>query len=65
MVLGKDGEDQLDRSCEKRSVASSKGGQENLIYDVLKTEEDGIGQVLCMICLLKHIIKGKIGAMRR
>ena len=29
VVLGKDGEDQLDRSCEKlRSVTQSQGGQE-------------------------------------
>jgi len=33
MVLGKAGEDQLDRSCEKwRSITQSQGGQEYPIY---------------------------------
>ena len=60
-MLGKDEEDQLDRSCEKwRSVAYSKGGEEYHTYNK-KKEGELDGQILRRNCLLKQIIEGKIG----
>jgi hypothetical protein len=33
MLLEKDGEDHLDRSCEKLNITQSQGGQEYPIYN--------------------------------
>jgi hypothetical protein len=59
VVLEKDGEDQLDRSCEKRrSIKKSEGGEK---YPTNKRRKSNwIGHILCRNCLLKHAVEGKI-----
>jgi hypothetical protein len=59
VVLEKDGEDQLDRSCEKwRSITQSQGGEEYPAYN--KKKANWIGHILRRNCLLKHVIEGKL-----
>ena len=55
MVVEKDGEDQLDRSCEKCGRVSNGWGR-----DEFPTENRKIGHILHTKCLLKHVIEGKI-----
>jgi hypothetical protein len=53
------GEDQLDRSCEKwRSITQSQGGEKYPTYN--KKKKDWIGHMLRRNCLLKHVIEGKL-----
>jgi len=59
MVLEKDGEHQLDRPCEKWSVAKSQGG-EGYSKIIKRNKANFIGHILCRNCLLKHVIGGKI-----
>jgi hypothetical protein len=60
MVLEKDGEDQLDRSCEKqRSITYSQGGH-GYPMDYKKEETNWICHILRRNCLLKHVTEGKI-----
>jgi hypothetical protein len=59
VVLEKDGEDQLDLSCEKwRSVTKSQG-ERNILQTVERTKANWIGHILRRNCLLKHVIEGK------
>ena len=58
-MLEKDGGDQLDRSCEKRSVTKSGSGEKHLTK-MKKTEAKWIGHMLRRNCLLKHANEGKI-----
>ena len=59
MVLEKDGEDQLDRSCEKlRSVTVKE--QRNILHEINKRKANWIGHILCRNCLLQGVIEGKI-----
>jgi len=59
-LLEKDGEDQLDRSCEKgRSITKSQGGEEYPTNNK-RRKANRIGHILRRNCLLKHIIGGKI-----
>ena len=52
--MEKDGEDQLDRSCEKwRSVASSQ-------WAIRRRKANWIGHILRRNCLPKQVIEGKI-----
>jgi hypothetical protein len=56
VVLEKDGVDQLDRSCEKwRSVTGSQR-ERNILQAAERTKGDRIGHILCMNCLIKHVI---------
>ena len=56
----KDGEDQLDRSCEiLKSIAQSQG-ERNILHAVQRRKANWIGHVLCRNCLLRQIIEGKI-----
>jgi hypothetical protein len=48
VVLEKDGEDQLDRSCE------------NILHEIRKWKANWIGRILRRNCLLKQVIEGKI-----
>jgi len=63
MVLEKDGEYQLDRSCEKwRSITKSQGEEK---YPTKKKEKKNgrlnwICHVLRQNCILKHVIEGMI-----
>jgi len=60
MVLEKDGEDQFDRSREKKeSVIKSKGGEEYPANNK-RRKANRIGHILHWNCLLQHVIEGKI-----
>ena len=52
MVLEKDGEDQLDRSCENE--------QRNILHEIRKQKANWAGQILRRNCLLQQVIEGKI-----
>ena len=57
VVLEKDGEDQLDRSCEKwRSIKE----QRNILHEISKRKAKGIGHILRRNCLLQQVTEGKI-----
>jgi hypothetical protein len=59
MVLEKDGENLLDRSCKKlRSVTKGKG--ERNILHTGKGKDNWICHILRRNCFLKHAIEGKI-----
>jgi len=58
-VLEEVGEDQLDRSCEKRkSVTKCQDGKEYPTYSERKWA-NWIGYILRRNCLLWHVIQGK------
>ena len=59
VVLEKDGERQLDRSCEKWSVTKSQGG-EGCPKIMKRNKANFIGHISCRNCLLKHAIEEKI-----
>jgi hypothetical protein len=60
VLLEKNGEDQLDRSCGKwRSITQSQGGEKYLTYNK-KKKANWIGHILRRNCLLKHAIEGKL-----
>jgi hypothetical protein len=58
MVLEKDGEDQLDRSCEKwRSVNWSQWAEEYLTWTI-KRKANWIGHIMLSSFLLQRVIEG-------
>jgi hypothetical protein len=58
-VLEKDGEDQLDPSCEElKSIALGQGGEEYPAY-IKRSKVNCIGHILHRNWLLKHVIEGK------
>ena len=58
-MLEKDGEDQLDQSCEKwRSVTYDE--HRNIPHEIRKWKANRIGHILWWNCLLKQVIEGKI-----
>jgi hypothetical protein len=60
VVLEKDGEDQLDRSCEKlRSVTESQG-ERNILQTVKRRKAKWIGHILRRNCFLKHVMEARI-----
>ena len=59
MVLEKAGGDQLDRTCEKRSVTKS-GMERNVLQTMKRREAKWIGHMLRRNCLLKHVNEGKV-----
>jgi hypothetical protein len=59
-VLEKDGEDQLDRSCEKQKVLLRVSEQRNILHEIRKRKASWIGHFLSRNCLLKEVIEGKI-----
>jgi hypothetical protein len=59
VVLEKDGEDQLDRSCEKLSITGVKE-QKNILHEISERKANLIGHILRRNCLLEQIIEGKI-----
>jgi hypothetical protein len=61
-VLGKNGKDHLDRSCEKRSITLNQEGKEYPTYN--KRKAKWIGHMLRRNCLLKHSIDGKTEGRR-
>jgi hypothetical protein len=58
--VGKDGEDQLDRSCEKRRSVTEVIKERNVLRTVKRRKANWIGYVLRRNCLLQHIVKGNI-----
>jgi hypothetical protein len=61
VLLKKDGEDQLDRSCEKcGSVTKSQGGVSYVVQTIKRRKVSWIGHSLFRNCLLEHCIEGKI-----
>jgi hypothetical protein len=55
-----DGEDLLDRTCEKSNkwYIDARGGKECLTYSNNKGKWNG--HILCLNCLLKHVTEGKV-----
>ena len=60
MVLEKDGEDQLDRSCRNEEVLLRVNEQRNILHEIRKLKANWIGHILCRNCLLQRVIEGKI-----
>jgi hypothetical protein len=58
-VLEKDGEDQLDRLCEKE-VLQRVEEERNKLQTMTRKKAKWIGHILCRNCLLKHVIEGEI-----
>jgi hypothetical protein len=54
-MLEKDGEDQLDRSCEKLSISRVKE-KRNTLHTTKRRNANWIGHTFGRNCLLKHII---------
>jgi hypothetical protein len=69
VVLEKDGEDQLDRLCEKCEVLYRVKGDRNILHTVKRRKANWIGHILRRKCPLKHVIEGnaeeKIEGMKR
>ena len=60
VVLEKDGEDWLDRSCEKwKSITMSQGGNEYPTQNKKKRRPNWIGHILRRNCCPKHVTAGK------
>jgi hypothetical protein len=55
-VLEKDGEDQLDRSCETWRVNEER----NILHTMKRRTANCVGHILRRNWLLKHVIEGKI-----
>jgi hypothetical protein len=60
VLLEKDGEDQLYRSCEEREVFQRVKKERNMLNTVKWRKAIWIGQILRTNCLLEHVIEGKI-----
>ena len=56
-MLEKNGEDQLDRSCEKWSIRVNE--ERNTIHTIKIRKANWIGHIWCWNCLRKRIIEGK------
>ena len=54
MLQEKDGEDQLDRSCDKLSIIRVKE-ERNILHTINRT-----GHILRRNCFLKHVTEGNI-----
>ena len=59
-MLEKDGEDQLDRSCEKWRSVTWVNEQRNILHEISKRKFNWIGHILRRNCFLKQVIEGKI-----
>ena len=60
MVLERDGEDQLDRPCEKEEALQRVKEERNILHTVRRRKANWTGHVLHRNCLLQDIIEGKI-----
>jgi hypothetical protein len=59
VVLEKDREDELDRSCEKWNTERVRK-ERNILHTVKRKKVNWIGHILRRNCLLKHVIERKI-----
>jgi len=59
VVLEKDGEDQLDRSCQKNEPLLRVEKAGNILHTIQRWKTNWISYILRRICLLKHAIWGK------
>ena len=57
MVLEKDGEDQLDRSCEECNRVKE---ERNIVCKIKRRKANCTGHILCKNWLLQHVIGGKM-----
>jgi hypothetical protein len=60
VVLEKNGEDQLDRSCENCEVLHRVKEERNVLRTIKRRTANRIGHFLRRNCLLKHIVEEKI-----
>ena len=60
MVLEKDGEDQLERSCGDKEMLLRVNEQRNILHEIRKRKSNWIGHILRRNCLLQQVIEGKI-----
>ena len=60
LVVEKDGECQLVRSCEKWIVLKRVRRKGNILQTLKRRETNCIGLILCKNCLLNHVVEGKI-----
>jgi hypothetical protein len=60
VVLEKNGEDQLDRSCKNEEVLHRVKEDRNILHTIKRRKANWIGHILCRNCLLKHVIEGKL-----
>jgi hypothetical protein len=60
MVLEKDGENMLDRSCENWRIVTKGQGERNILHTGKGRKANWIGHILRRNCLLKHAIEGKL-----
>jgi hypothetical protein len=58
IIRFKDGEEQIDRSCEKLSVTGKK--ERNILQKIQRRNARYTGHVLGRSCFLKHVVEGKI-----
>jgi len=63
-VLGKDGEDQLDRSCEKLLHTCRVKEKRNILYKIKRRKPNWIGCNLRWNCFIKDAIEGKVEGRR-
>ena len=64
MVLEKDGEYQLDRSCGKWRVLRREKDDRNILQMIKRMKAKRIVYILRRSCLIKHIIEGKAEGRR-
>ena len=57
-MLEEDGEDQLDRSCEK--VLHTVKEERNILRRIKRRKDNRIGHILLRNCLLKQVIDGRV-----
>jgi len=60
VVLEKDGEEQLDRSCEMKKVLLRVKERRNILHEINKRKAKWIGHILHRNCLLQWVTEGKI-----
>jgi hypothetical protein len=60
VVLEKDGEDQLDQSCDNEEVLRRVNEQRNILHEINKRKANWIGYILRRTCLLQQVIEEKI-----
>jgi hypothetical protein len=60
VVLEKDEDDQLDRSCEKRGSITQSQERRNILHTIKRGKANRMSHVLGRNCLLKQVIEGKV-----